>query len=117
MIPILEKIEKGIQSMFDWFSENFLKANADKCHLIAISKVPVDIQISNIKVTSDSRVKLLGIHKDNRLNFDYHVTQLCKKTSKKLHALARIFKYVETSKRRFHVNYLITSEFSYCPLI
>ena len=35
MIPILEKLEKGIQSMFDWFSENLLKANPDKCHLIA----------------------------------------------------------------------------------
>ena len=44
MIHILEKLEKGIQSMFDWFSENFLKANADKCHLIASSKVPVRIQ-------------------------------------------------------------------------
>ena len=98
MIPILEKLEKGIQSMFDWFSENFLKANADKCHLIASSKVPVDIQISDIKVTSESRVKLLGIHIDSRLNFDYHVSQLCKKASKKLHALARIFKYVEISK-------------------
>ena len=117
MTPILEKLEKGIQSMFDWFSENFLKANADKCHLIASSKVPVDIQISDIKVTSESRVKLLGIHIDNRLNFDYHVSQLCKKASKKLHALARIFKYVETSKRRVLVNSFITSQFSYCPLI
>ena len=91
MIPILEKREKGIPSMFDWFSENFLKANADKCLLIASSKVPVDIQISNIKVTSQSRVKLLGIHIESRLNFDYHVSQLCKKASKKLPALARIF--------------------------
>ena len=80
--------------MFDWFSENFLKANADKCHLMTSSKVPVDIQISDIKVISESRVKLLGIHIDNRLNFDYHVSQLCKKASKKLHALARIFKYI-----------------------
>ena len=103
--------------MFDWFSENFLKANAGKCHLIASSKVPVDIQISDIKVTSESRVKLLGIHIDNRLNFDYHVSQLCKKASKKLHALAAIFKYVETSKRRVLVNSFITSQFSYCPLI
>ena len=75
MVPILEKLEKGVQSMFDWFSENFLKVNADKCHLIASSRVPVDIQISDIKVTSESRVKLLGIHIDNRLNFDYHVSQ------------------------------------------
>ena len=61
-------------------------------HLIASSKVSVDIQTSDIKVTSESRVKLLGIYIDNRLNFDYHVSQFCKKTSKNLHALARIFK-------------------------
>ena len=93
-----------MQSMFDWFSENFLKANADKCHLIASSKVPIDIQISNIKITSESRVKLLGIHIDNRLNLDYHVSQLRKKASKKLHELARISKHVETSKHRVLVN-------------
>ena len=117
MIHILEKLEKGIQSMFDWFSENFLKASADKCHLIASSKVPVLIQISDINVTSESRVKLLGIHMNNRLNFDYHVSQLCKKASKKLHALARIFKYVETSKRSILVSAFIISQFSYCLLI
>ena len=42
MIYILEKLEKGIQSMFDWFSENVLKANADKCHLIDNSKGTLD---------------------------------------------------------------------------
>ena len=62
-------------------------------------KVPVYIQISNIKVTSESRVKLLGIHVNNRLNFGFHVSQLCEKSSKKLDALARIFKYLETSER------------------
>ena len=43
------KLEKRIQSMFDWFSENFLKANADKCHLIASSKVPVHIRFPILK--------------------------------------------------------------------
>ena len=80
-------------------------------------KIPVDIKISDIKVTGESRVKLLDIHVDNRLNFEYHVSQLCKKSIKKLHVLPRIFKYVETSKRRVLVNSFITSQFSYCPLI
>ena len=117
MIPILKKLEKGKKSIFDWFSENFLKANADKCHLIASSKVPVDIQISHIKVTSESRVKLSSIHVDNKLNFDYYFSQFCKKASKKLYALARIFKYVETSKCRVLVNSFKAAQFSYCPLI
>ena len=82
MIRILEKFEKAIQNMLDWFSDNILKSNVDKCHLIASSKVQVDIQISDTKVTSESRVKLLGIHIDNRLNFDYDVSQLCKKSSR-----------------------------------
>ena len=85
--------------------------------LIASCMVPVDIQISDIEVTSESRIKLLGIHMDNRLSFDYHVKQLCKKTSKKLYALHRIFKDVETSKWRVLVNAFITSQFSYCSLI
>ena len=59
----------------------------------------------------------MGIHIENRLNFDYLVSQVCKKASKKLYALARIFKYVQTSKRRVLVNSFITSQFSYCPLI
>ena len=96
MITILEKLEKGIQNMFDWFSENFLKTNADKYHLIVSSKVPVDTQMCDIKVTNESRVILLDIDIDNRLDFDYHVSRLCKKACEKLRALARIFKYVET---------------------
>ena len=98
MIPILGKLEKGIQSMFDWISRNPLKSNADECRSVASSKVPIVIQISNIKVISESSIKLLSIYIDNSLNFDYKVSKLCKKVSKKLHALARIFKYVETSK-------------------
>ena len=52
--------------MFVWFSETFSKAYADKCHLIASSKVPVDIHISDIGVTSETRGNLLGIYIDNR---------------------------------------------------
>ena len=68
--------------MFDWFSENLSKTNADKCDLIASSKVPVDIPVSDIKVTSKS---------SKRSSFDYHFSQLCKKASKKLKASVRIF--------------------------
>ena len=45
------------------------------------------------------------------------ITRLCKKTCKKLHTLARIFKFVGTSKRRILANSFITPQFLYCSLI
>ena len=41
-------------------------------------------------IMSEEKVKLLGIHIDNRLNFDDHMSLLCKKAGKTLHALARV---------------------------
>ena len=73
------------------------------------------IQISHIKVTSESRVRFLGIYVDNRLNFDYHASQLCKKASKKLHALPKIFEYVKTSRRSVFVSSFIISMFYLFP--
>ena len=88
----------------------------EKCIIGRNKTVRADIQISNIKVTSESTVRHLRIHISNRLNFGYHVSKLCKKASKKPHALARICKYVETSKSRVLVNSFTSSQFSYCPL-
>ena len=86
MISVLGQLKGGIDKIFDWFPKNFLKhfpsGNADKCHLIISLKSPVEIAVSNIRVISKEKVKLLGIHIDNRLNFDYHISKLCKKAWK-----------------------------------
>ena len=84
---------------------------------LPVTKVLVNIKLSDIKVTSESRVKRLGINIDNRLNFDYNVSYFCKKASKKLHVLTWIFKYVETSKRKVLVNSFLKSQLSYCAII
>ena len=41
---------------------------------------------------------LLGITFDQSLSFKQHVKVLCKKASQKLHALARISRYMDTEK-------------------
>ena len=114
---ILNNLQKGVEKMFEWFLENRLKANANKCHLLLSSKDSAKIEVGNYPVDNIDRVKLLGIHIEGRLNFDYHVSQLCKKASQKLHALARICRYMDTNKRRILLKSFITSQFSYCPLI
>ena len=99
---------------FCWFSVNHLVANAGKCHLLTSSNLPVDIRITNTKISNVERVKLLGVNLECRLNFNYHLNTLLKKASKKHHALARVCNYMNTIKRRAVLNAFITSQFSYC---
>ena len=117
MIYVLGQLKGGIDKIFDWFKKNILKGNADKCHLITSSKTPVAIEVANMTIMSEEKVKLLGIHIDNRLNFDYLISQLCKKAGKKLHALTRVFKYMDISHLKLIANAFIVCQFSYCPLI
>ena len=95
----LEKLEEVGKVLFEWFSNNFLKANADKCHLILSTDEP------------------LGINLNNRLGFDTHVANISNRVSKKLHALARILQYMNIHKRRMTMKAFIASKFGYCPLV
>ena len=45
--------------------------------------------------------KLLGIVLDNKLKFDKPVQNICQKTRKKRHALARVTSYMELPKNGF----------------
>ena len=109
MISVLEQLKGGIGKILYWFKKKILKGNADKYHLITSSKTPMGIEVSNITIVSEEKLKLLGIYIENRLNFDYHVSQLCKKTTKKLHAVTRVFKYINISQRKLIANAFIMS--------
>ena len=112
------QLEDNIVILSKWFKDNYFKMNADKCQLI----VPkhdgeVKMNIDDNVIKSDKSVKLLGIKIDKNLDFEDHVTSLCKKASQKLHALARVAPFVEPNKLRVLMKAFIQSQFSYCPLV
>ena len=111
-------LEINVNILASWFTDNYFKMNAEKCHLI----VPkhdndVHININNKIIKGEKSVTLLGVKIDNKLNFDEHVTDICKKANKKLHALARVAPFMEKDKLRILMKAFIESQFSYCPLI
>ena len=114
---VLTNLQSASQKLFYWFSANHVVANAEKCHLLTSSNLPVDIRITNTKISSLARLKLLGVNFEGRLNFDYHLNTLLKKANKKYHNLSRTCNYMDTKKRCVLMNAFITSQFSYCPLV
>ena len=92
--------------------------NADKCHLLVAKNYDdVTAKIGDEVIKGEKSVKLLGIKIDNQLDFDEHVTNLCKKASQKLQALTRIAPFIATNKLRILMKAFMESQFSYCPLI
>ena len=65
-------------------------SNADKCHLLVISNEKMATKIGSHEIANTKREKLLGVHLDSELSFDYHISEICKKTSRKVSALARV---------------------------
>ena len=51
------------------------------------------------------------------LTFDDHTSELCKKASRKIHALARVPPYMSIAKKSILMNAFFKSQFSYCPLV
>ena len=113
---VIELLEKDIDKLCHWFSDNFLKANPDKCHLLINTDENAALKIKNETITNSSNEKLLGILFNNKFDFDEHVTSLCRKASQKLNALARVAQYMNLAQRRLIMNAFIFSQFGYCPL-
>ena len=53
-----------------------------------------EMYIENKKITSEHSVGLLAIEIDNQLNFDNHVSTLCKKAGFQLNAIGSLRKYI-----------------------
>ena len=113
---VLQYLKNDTNILLRWFENNYFKMNADKL-LITNSDENVSLVVDGHKIKGNKTVKLLGIKIDNKLNFNDHLSSIYKKASLKLHALARISKFMSKEKLRVLMKAFVESQFGYCPLI
>jgi hypothetical protein len=72
------------------------KANPNKFQAIAIGKKTnkhnLTFNLNGNNITCEDNVKLLGVTIDPNLNFNNHISEICKKASRQLNILKRIGK-------------------------
>ena len=71
-------------------------------YLLVTRDTDVTAKIGELDVKDSREVKLLGVKIDGKLSFENHVSSLCKKTSQKLHALARVVNFMDLAKRKIY---------------
>ena len=114
---VLSQLEQSSKSIFEWFANNGLKGKPDKSHLLLSKNDNFEANINENRISNTRFEKLLGVTFDNQLNFNHHISKICKAVSNKLHALARVSHYMDEDKRRILFSSYFSSQFNYCPLI
>ena len=69
---------------FNWFGDNFMKANSNKSHFLTRCKESTNVNNDGSMIKSSQKETLLGINFDSELKFEDHVSFRCKKAEQKL---------------------------------
>ena len=114
---VVNHLEQSSTILFEWLSNNYMKVNTGKSHLLLPGKSEANATIGNNYIESEDEQVLLGIKTDSNLTFENHMNSICKKASQMLNALARIAPYMNVLKRKTTMKSFVTSQFNYCSLI
>ena len=100
-----ETFQNETEIAIQWFKDLFMIVNPSKFQEMVINRFRKtenkhEMYIKNKKITSEHSVKLLGIEIDNQLNFDNHVSTLCKKAGSQLMLLADLENTLVFQKKR-----------------
>ena len=90
--------------MFQWFNDNQMKSNPDKCNFICSTSKKVSIVVERKEINNSAHERFLGVKVE-------------KKVSLKLNALSRITSRLDFKKKKLLMNSFFMSQFNYCQLI
>ena len=104
MTELLEILRKECETAINWFKTNKMIVNPDKFQSMIIS--PKEhlsksvLNINDVELTVESPVKLLGIEINDKLIFEKHISNICKKASNQLNSLCRLKTFMRHKKKK-----------------
>ena len=92
-----QKINNELKLISDWFACNKLSLNVDKTQYILFEKsknarteILGDLVINGRNIAHVDNVKFLGIHIDEKMKWDTHISKKCSQISKTLSVITRL---------------------------
>ena len=99
-------LEKASSSLLKWFKDNFFNGSLDKFHLSVSTVEKTKINVGECSAENGDYEKLLGVKTDNKLTFDCHVSDMCRKANRKINALARIAPFINIKDAYLWIHFL-----------
>ena len=112
---VIQTPERDSMMLFQWSSDNQVKANISKCHLLVNKKNKVTIRIGGMEIKNSEYEILLGIKVDTKLNFNEHLNDIISKANHKINALSGVMPYMNLFKKKKLLSSFFNSQLIYCP--
>ena len=114
ILELTDVLQSGSEIVIDWFKNNKMIVDPDKLQVTTQNqRIVVDNQ--NIKVVSSA--DFLGIQINNKLNFNVHISNICRSAANQLNALIRLKRFLGFKEKRILINSYFIANFNYCPLV
>ena len=115
-------MQSGSEIVIDWFKNNKMIVNPDKFQAILLDKrksghTNQRIVVDNQYIKVVSSVELLGIQIDDKLEFNLHISNICRSAANQLNALFRLKRFLGYKEKRILINSYFMANFNYCPLV
>ena len=104
---VQRKLESESLILFEWFQDNYLKANSAESQVMLTRDKKLKINVKGSPISIEKIGKLLGVTVDDKLSFEPHLNLSWKKVSQELHVLARVSKFISKKKLRGIMNAFI----------
>ena len=119
---LIDTLESESNIAIDWFRKNEMIIKPDKFQAIILDKkksnlTNILLAIDNQTIKSVPSVELLGIHLDDKLNFNLHISNICRSAVNQLNALIRLKSCLSFNAKRVLINSYTISNFNYRPLV
>ena len=78
-LNVITSLENAAEKLFEWFTNNYMKANHDKCHLLMSTITSISIKVKDYIIKNSDCEKLLGVTVDANLKFQLSRRKYTKK--------------------------------------
>ena len=115
-------LESESKTVISWFQSNKMILNPGKFQGIIIDKKKQNhnaeyISIDQKNIKTSSSVKLLGVHIDDKLNFNLHITKIFRSAANQVHTLINLWMFLNFEEKKTLISSYFYSNFNYCPLV
>lgn len=110
-----------------WITDNGLLLNPKKCESLIFRRTnpknnqteeeKINFSVDGTLIEPSTTCKLLGVHIDERLNFNNHVASICKKASKQIAVISRFRKLLSIQTKLTLYKAYILPHFTYCSTV